>query len=1586
MPAWTIDAATVTQAAGTLAVAGPLAVGGGGGTPGAAAYALSGGAVVAGTLAVGDGCTGTLTQTGGSLTAGYTQVGVTGFAPASDGTLAQSGGTSSLGATVVGGGAGTGTLDLSGGTTAAWWVNVGVESFDATPTLATLDLSGSASLTTWVEQVGYDGARGVVVQTGGTNATGTLAVGAYDGFAGSGTGSYTLAGGALTAAAEVVGDGPAGDPAPAVGTLTQTGGTNAVGTGGLTVGDGPAATGTLALSGGTAHDAGPLFLGLGGPATATVSGGALSVVADAYVGYSAPATLALSGTGSLTAAAALYVSGDGTAADPAGDGTLTLAGSAALTTAQTVVGYAAPATFTQTGGTHTTQTFVLDGPAGRFATYTVTAAAMVHAAVAVDAYAPAADGPAEVDEGTPYALSLFGNAALTAWQVDWGDGEVDNGTGGWAAAPHTYLVGGRTFTIVPAARDGNQTYPTPPVPVFVNDLPAAVVNPGTQSADAGQAVSVAEPFTDPGVNDAHTATVDWGDGSPLAAATIVESGGSGTVAAAHAYAGPGTYAAELTVSDQGGAATPVPFTVIVAPAAPGPSGLTATPVDDEDVQLTWTPNPADPNTSFEVDRQNADGSWTDLATVDDTTDGDAYTDSGLSGATAYAYRVRSVGATTAADSAYSTAAATTPLTTPDAPAGLAATESTAGEVDLTWADDSDIITGYGITATPAGGGTAQTFTDADGYGTFAATGLTPGAVYSFAVTADNDQGNGNDVRSDPSDPITAVVPAAALSAAAPATVAEGSPLTLSLSAAAPAAGGSPVTAWQVTWADGTTQTFANYAAGTTLTDPYAVPADDTSDAATVVATDAAGNAFTLPAVDCDVVPLAPTGVTTTVVSGCEVDLAWTDVSQSATGYEVDRADAGSAAYQDVADLPAGSDGYADASLVPGTQYTYQVEATGGGSASATASAPAAAPSAVTTPAQALALSAVLGPASSGRATLNWHYTGAPATGVEIEVEDQQTGENFHNPASATCEPFPGPVDANGNGTESVGGLTLGDTYAFRIRADLSDGTATGYASTSFQVPGLAAPSLSVGSDKSVTVTYHAGSAYGFEFESRGWSQPGPDWRTYSELPGPFAALGATGGTVADAVDIFQAAELRVRADTPAGPTLWSDPQACDDSSPTIDLPTPTVTAVAVSPTEVDVTVDTDAAESADAGFGYEVRLADATGGAAEARDQVQRTAPLNPNNSPQQTFAFTGLTPGTTYAATARSVDSSDDDHYGAGYSGYAAATPATTPGGVRPAAPDGLVAIAAKSGNKLTERHILLHWHNSSNNEDHFEIQRAWNSTFTDTLETFLTDADVTIYQDNTDYDHVQYYRVAAMRDGTLSDWSKVVIVAPTPIVVMFYGADIPHRLPYGFPNNGDIALQVTENKLIKAGYEVGEFAWNRVIDASQWLLDHLDTNHDHVYDPSTGSPPDVSRPIDILGFSWGGLNVGLLSSFIRKSPFFHDKEIDEAIAIDPVRKLHPPVTGLDMRTDWTIGSNVDSYWDYYQTDQNPPNGGIGVPFIYPTIVGIAVPSAARLKSFYDNIFQDANALQDHTVNHFSIVSDLETQNIVENIIEQNL
>ena len=367
-----------------------------------------------------------------------------------------------------------------------------------------------------------------------------------------------------------------------------------------------------------------------------------------------------------------------------------------------------------------------------------------------------------------------------------------------------------------------------------------------------------------------------------------------------------------------------------------PTGLTATAVDDNTVRVDWTPDPSD-GTTFEVDRQNPDGTWTPLPAVDDAADGDTLTDAGLAGATAYAYRVRADDGTPGGTSPFADAVpVTTPLTTPDAPTGLSATEAMPGEVDLGWAEDSPIVTGYAVTATPLAGGSATTYAVAGDAQAFAATGLTAGVAYTFAVAADNDPGNGHDAQSAPSDAVTAVPSRAVLVAEAPATVAEGAPFTLTLASYLPGGGLSPITSWQAAWGDTGT---ADAVAGATGTVDHAPAAGAGEATATVTASDAAGDTFTLPEVDVVVVPAAPDGLSAAVASPTEVDLSWTDRSAAAAAGDVVYASAdGGATFAPVAEVAAVAAGaanaYAATGLTPGTAYQFYVTADGGGAESA----------------------------------------------------------------------------------------------------------------------------------------------------------------------------------------------------------------------------------------------------------------------------------------------------------------------------------------------------------------------------------------------------------------------------------------------------------------------------------------------------------------------------------------------------------------------------------------------------------------------------------------------------------------------------
>jgi len=82
-------------------------------------------------------------------------------------------------------------------------------------------------------------------------------------------------------------------------------------------------------------------------------------------------------------------------------------------------------------------------------------------------------------------------------------------------------------------------------------------------------------------------------------------------------------------------------------------------------------------------------------------------------------------------------------------------------------------------------------------------------------------------------------------------------------------------------------------------------------------------------------PDAPTGLTATAISTTQIDLAWSDVATTETGYEVERSTTGiGGTYTLLVSLPAGSTGYSNLALTPTSQYCYRVRAVNAGGASA----------------------------------------------------------------------------------------------------------------------------------------------------------------------------------------------------------------------------------------------------------------------------------------------------------------------------------------------------------------------------------------------------------------------------------------------------------------------------------------------------------------------------------------------------------------------------------------------------------------------------------------------------------------------------
>ena len=177
--------------------------------------------------------------------------------------------------------------------------------------------------------------------------------------------------------------------------------------------------------------------------------------------------------------------------------------------------------------------------------------------------------PPTVDAGGPYAglegtemllsasaFDLDGDALTYSWTYSVaGEPGITcevTGAGSSAATLTLRCDDDAVITATITVNDGVNTAVQSSATLVVGNV-APVVGALEQSSIVpnGSTVAIELPFSDPGSNDTHTATVDWGDGSVTGAA-ISESAGNGTVSAAHLFAVDGEYTVVVTLNDDDG--------------------------------------------------------------------------------------------------------------------------------------------------------------------------------------------------------------------------------------------------------------------------------------------------------------------------------------------------------------------------------------------------------------------------------------------------------------------------------------------------------------------------------------------------------------------------------------------------------------------------------------------------------------------------------------------------------------------------------------------------------------------------------------------------------------------------------------------------------------------------------------------------------------------------------------------------------------------------------------------------------------------------------------------------------------------------
>jgi fibronectin type 3 domain-containing protein len=395
----------------------------------------------------------------------------------------------------------------------------------------------------------------------------------------------------------------------------------------------------------------------------------------------------------------------------------------------------------------------------------------------------------------------------------------------------------------------------------------------------------------------------------------------------------GKYDYQVIATNAGGNSGPSPLTTVqTVPGQPGT--LAASPNGSGEIDLSWSA--AVGATSYDVQRgPGGSGTFTtDLGAVSGTT----LANTALPAGTSFDYRVVPLDAA-GAGVASNTATATT---LPAQVTGLAANVVSAAEIDLNWTGVTG-ATSYVIQRAPSGTGNWATAGSGSAATSFADHTVSSGTSYDYQVAAVDAGGTGAF-----SSTQTATTP----------VIAPGQVTGVQATAAS-------TTEIDLTWTP--TQGATSYEVDRSSTSassgftPLATGlispsfADTTGSPQTtywyqVIASNSAGPGPASAVASTTTLPDQVTGLTPTVISGSEVDLAW-NPANGAASYVVQRAPSGTGNWT-VVGSGSPTTSLADTTVNSGTSYDYEVAAVGAGGTGAfstiqTATTPVVAPGQVT---------------------------------------------------------------------------------------------------------------------------------------------------------------------------------------------------------------------------------------------------------------------------------------------------------------------------------------------------------------------------------------------------------------------------------------------------------------------------------------------------------------------------------------------------------------------------------------------------------------------------------------------------------------
>lgn len=139
--------------------------------------------------------------------------------------------------------------------------------------------------------------------------------------------------------------------------------------------------------------------------------------------------------------------------------------------------------------------------------------------------------------------------------IDWGDGSpvepatITRNSTATARGTHVFKDNGTGTAEITVMFNPSEITVKKSVPWESKNCAPVITHfdPGSDPFE-GQVASVEATFTDPGVDDTHTARIDWGDGTPVSFFDVC----MGSFEATHTFADDGDYTATLTVTDDDG--------------------------------------------------------------------------------------------------------------------------------------------------------------------------------------------------------------------------------------------------------------------------------------------------------------------------------------------------------------------------------------------------------------------------------------------------------------------------------------------------------------------------------------------------------------------------------------------------------------------------------------------------------------------------------------------------------------------------------------------------------------------------------------------------------------------------------------------------------------------------------------------------------------------------------------------------------------------------------------------------------------------------------------------------------------------------